>query len=283
MRKFFAAAVAAVALLAGCGVARPWPTVGTSTDEHVVLMVGDSLLGNTDYSLPSVLTQRGFDHVTVIDAHQNGTGLIGPVGPDSSALAWMDAQLDANPDVDTVVIEYGGACAYCDGTAGPLYASDEFFSTWVANALAMINDAKDRGLAVMWAVSPAGIVGGTTVASGAQYQVDTAGRLAFLDRVAMAPATGNENVDWWEPVIDVNGNAQQNLFYDGAWHQIRTDDYVHLAVDGSIRTATWTAKALGEMWASAPPSPEVHADLAPRAPGLVQAGDPVVLGGDGTP
>ena len=281
-KKWLAAVVAAGALLAGCGIAHPWPTVEPVSDSHVVLMVGDSLLGNTDYSLPAVMAQRGFDHVTIIDAHQNGTGPIGPVGPDADALDWMNRNLDANPDVDTVVIEYGGACATCDGVQGPLYGSDQFFRTWVDNAIAMIEAAQARGLNVMYTVSPKGIVSGSTIASGSEYRVDTADMLAYLDRIRMTPATGNPIVDWWEPVIDLNGNAQESLFYDGAWHKVRTDDMVHLDVDGSIRTATWTAKALGEMWSSTP-QPPVQADRAPRAPGLVQAGDPVTLGGGLTP
>jgi hypothetical protein len=54
---------------------------------------------------------------------------------------------------------------------------------------------------------------------------------------------------------------------------IRTDDLVHFTLDGSTRASTWTAKGLGDLWATLP-RPDVTIQ---SAPGLVEAGDPVTL------
>jgi hypothetical protein len=56
-------------------------------------------------------------------------------------------------------------------------------------------------------------------------------------------------------------------------HQIRTDDLVHFTLDSSTRASTWTAKGLGDLWATLP-----RRDVSIQsAPGLVEAGDPVTL------
>jgi hypothetical protein len=99
--------------------------------------------------------------------------------------------------------------------------------------------------------------------------------LSLLDR-AFFCARADGCIDWWEPLVDVNGAYQTFLFYDAAWHKVRNDDLVHLELDGSIRTATWTAAALGTSWSDE----RANALAAPNdlPPGLIQAGDPVTLG-----
>jgi hypothetical protein len=39
------------------------------------------------------------------------------------------------------------------------------------------------------------------------------------------------------------------LWYDGRSHVVRYDDGVHIMPDGSVRTATWTIRALQDAWA----------------------------------
>jgi hypothetical protein len=49
-------------------------------------------------------------------------------------------------------------------------------------------------------------------------------------------------------LADTEMHYRQNLVYDGAAHQVRADDLVHLTPDGAARTARWTAAALDELW-----------------------------------
>lgn len=285
MKKVLLLVLAALAL-AGCGIGNPWPGVTPTATHHTVLAVGDSLMGQNDFSLSNVLHNRGFTDVTVVDAHINGIGLIGGVpytAPDGTvtwyddALAWLNHNLDTYPDADTVLIEFGGACGFCDGTRGPLIGSDEFYSQWSNNAIALIDAAQARGKTVIYTVSPPFAGSGDTIASGSPFHADAASLLSFLDAVVISPHTGNPYADWWKALADTPDNKYEPfLLYDGAIHNVRTNDGVHIALDGSIRTATWTASTLGRVWAAAPAG--VQGFATPRAPGLVQAGDPVQLG-----
>ena len=95
--------LAAVGSACGVGDAR---TRTLAPGHHHVLLVGDSLMGNTAPQLPEPVSDAGWD-ATFIDAHQNGTGVLGPVGDQPDALSYVKAQIAAHPEVDTVVIECG--------------------------------------------------------------------------------------------------------------------------------------------------------------------------------
>jgi hypothetical protein len=49
-------------------------------------------------------------------------------------------------------------------------------------------------------------------------------------------------------LTDTEMHYRQNPVYDGATHQVRADDLVHLTPDGAARTAQWTAVALDVVW-----------------------------------
>jgi hypothetical protein len=290
-RRVTALVFGACALFGGCGIGNPWPaepaTPTAGAAHHELLMIGDSLLGQTDSQLVDVLSTRRLD-VTVIDAHVNGTGLIGPIPFTSAdglvttypdALAWVRHQIEAHPDVDTVVVEYGGACATC-GLWVPgsvAYGSDDFYARWVANAERIIDYLHDAGKLVLWTTSPQSGASGETIASGSAYKIDVARWLSFLDARVIAPRAGTPSPDWWTALNDVAGNFQRFLWYDGAVHEVRWVDLVHLEADGAVRTAMWTVAALDAAWAALPSS----AEAGDGSSELLAAGDPVVLGPPG--
>jgi hypothetical protein len=268
----YIAMAALFAVLAGCGIGNPWPNVTPTREHRTVLMIGDSLVGQNDYSLLNVMTQRGFD-VTIIDAHQNGAGLLGPVGDHASALDWVKEQVNLHPDADTVVVEYAGACGVCGTETFPKLGEGNFYDLWVTQAHAIIDYLHSEGKLVVWTVSPPIGVDSPTAASGSQVGVNVSYVLSLLDRVLLAPVSDGMT-DWWTALADTDGKFQTRLFYDGAIHTVRSDDLLHLTVDGSIRTATWTARALETTWADHP-LPELHIQ-SQHQPGLIQSGDPVV-------
>ncbi len=264
--------VAGLAVAAGCSVANPWPAAPPPQPHHTLLVVGDSLAGQADVTLPDVLTRAGLP-TRVIDAHVNGSGLIGPVGDAPSAFEWVRRRLAANPFVDTVLIEWAGACAVCGRPGEPVYGSQEFFAEWRANAHEIIDWLHSQDVAVVWAESPPVGLDSATAASGSQIAVSTVFALSRMDEEELAPAASHGVVDWFAAETDTLSRYQTSLFYDGALHQIRTDDLVHFTLDGSTRASTWTAKGLGDLWATLPRS-----DVSSQsAPGLVEAGDPVTL------
>jgi hypothetical protein len=273
-------------LATACGVAHPWPYQTSRSEPHVVLMVGDSYLGQTDATMVESLERNGFAATTVIDAHLNGSGLLGSISyyaPDGSvqqyesALAWLTMNLDAHPEVDTVVIEYGGACGICNKWLPTSYAygSPEFFAAWRAAAHEMIDHVHSRGKLVVWAISPKSGASGDAIASGNLYKHDVAVQLSNIDRDEFC-AAADGCADWWTPLVDVLDSYQTWLEYDGAWHKVRFDDLVHLVHDGSVRTSSWTVSALGTLW-STHETPRVEALGAPTPTQLIEAGDPVVL------
>jgi hypothetical protein len=273
--------------LAACGVAHPWPSQTPRSEPHVVLMVGDSYLGQTDATMVESLGREGFAATTIVDAHINGSGLVSPVPHTlgdgritwyDSALDWTAYQLDAHPEVDTVVIEYGGACWDCDqSVSGSLvYGSDEFYDAWRARAHELIDYVRSRGKLVLWTISPKSGTSGDKIASGSRYTADIAERLSIMDRMELCPAADG-CVDWWTPLVDLQDRYQAFLAYDGAWHKVRFDDLVHLVRDGSLRTSTWTVSALGTLWAAREAPGDVEAFGTPAGPQLIEGGDPVVL------
>jgi len=268
--------------LAGCGIGNPEPgPTAASTEHHTLLVIGDSLAGQGDVTLPGQLAKAGLN-VTVIDAHQNGTGLIGPVGDQPTALEYVKAVVAAHPEVDTVLIEWAGACFVCGKDGVPAIGEPAFYDAWRANAHAVIDYLHSVGLTVVWVVSPPFGVNGETIASGSQLRVNACTVLSMIDTVDLAPyAAGTGplgDVNWWHALADTAGHYESFLWYGGAVHQVRTSDLTHFTFDGSARASTWTARGLGDLWGQMPnPSIAAPAGGAP----LVDAGDPVAPGTDG--
>jgi hypothetical protein len=267
-------------LLSGCAMANPWPDPPPRVPVHrTLLVIGDSLAGQQDFTLPDVLEQKGLD-ATVIDAHQNGSGLIGPVGDSPDALSYVKEQIMEHPQADTVLIQWAGACATCGTGTAPIYGSPAFFNAWRANAHAIIDYLHSEQVAVVWAQSPPLGVDTLTGASGSQITVDVDQALSLMDKTDLAPYAGTGVVDWYTALTDTQLNFQLKLFYDGAFHVVRADDFVHFTLDGATRASTWTARGLGQLWATLPPPPDVSIQGGPQ-PRLIEAGDPVTLAAAG--
>jgi hypothetical protein len=266
-----------VLTLAGCGIANPWPAPKPSPVHRTVLMIGDSLMGENDAALPLVFALTGID-ATVIDAHINGSGLIGPVGDQPTALDWVKEQVTAHPEADTVVLEWGGACGSgCDAaTAGSvIFGSEEFLTLWAANAHAIIDYLHGMGKLVVWTVSPP-MLPQAVDATGSEAVGITAQLLAWSDLLDFGPAA-DATTNWFTALSDQNHGYERDLWYDGALHQVRLDDGVHFTPDGAFRTAAWTANTLGQLFTDHP----VSASAAGQSPfrALVEAGDPVSSAG----
>jgi hypothetical protein len=218
---------------------------------HSVLLVGDSLMGQTAPWVDQPLATAGWD-VDIIDAHQNGSGVLGPVGGLPDSLSYVREQLARHPKVDTVVIEWAGACALC-GTVDPPYGSEEFFTAWRAQAHRIIDDLRARRapdgthLKVAWVKSPPALLTPTDPeidpARAAVAQV-----LTLVDEVDLGPAAGPVTPDWYAALADTEMQYRQDLVYDGSDHRVRTDDQVHLTDDGGRRTGQETAAALSRLW-----------------------------------
>ncbi len=130
---------------------------------------------------------------------------------------------------------------------------------------------------VLWVKSPQSGASGTTIASGNAYRVGVAWWLSVIDKWSSHPTAGTTAPSWWGTRLnDTSGAFQQDLYYDGAVHRVRSDDLVHLEPDGAVRTATWTASALRTVWDAQPPP--VSSFARPhRGSSLVEAGDAVTL------
>ena len=199
--------LAGLAVAAGCSVARPWPGAPQPQPHHTLLVVGDSLAGQGDVTLPDVLSRAGLP-TTVIDAHVNGSGLIGPVGDAPSALEWVRRQLVANPFVDTVLIEWAGACAVCGRPGEPVYGSPEFFAEWRANADEIIDWLHAQDVAIIWVESPPVGVDSASAASGSQITVATVRALSQMDEEELASAASHGVVDWFAAETDTLSRYQ---------------------------------------------------------------------------
>jgi hypothetical protein len=262
------------AALSACGIANPWPSnPQLSAVHHTLLVIGDSLAGQTDVTLPGVLAGKGL-HTTVIDAHKNGSGLIGPVGHSSDALAYVQETVGAYPQADTVLIEWAGACAVCGTPGYPKYGSPQFYDDWAAMAHSIIDFLHAQHITVVWVESPPMGVDSTTAASGSQIRVNEILALSWMTKADLAPSASAGVVDWFAAVTDTDYRYQTHLYYGGVLHDVRTSDLVHFTLDGSTRASTWTAHGLGKLWRTLPPPPEVSTQ---REQGLIQAGDPVTL------
>jgi hypothetical protein len=222
-----------------------------TSPRHHVLLIGDSLMGNTAPLVDGPLKKAGWD-VDIIDAHANGTGVLGPVGDAPDALTYVREQLARHPDVDTVVIEWAGACATC-GTTDPEYGSPEFMTAWRTRAHAIIDylhsvrKRNGRQLQVAWVKSPP-MPGDASDTARYQLRAAVALVLSWMDETDLGPAAGPTKIDWFAALADTDQHYRESLIYDGATHQVRADDRVHLTADGAARTAQWTAVALSRLW-----------------------------------
>ena len=208
-----------------------------------MLLVGDSIMGNTAALLPQLLPEATF-----VNERRNGSGLASPI--DGLAPAdFVAEQLDANPDVDTAVIEWGGACEL---PCPYVYGSPEFVDAWFAEAQRVIDVVRDRGVTPVWAVSPPpppGRAGG-----GYEFDEQTSWLVSWKTR-GLIFANGIAWSDWWQALAAVDGflgHYEEYLWYGfiepPAIHKVRADDGIHLAWDGIFRTAYWTAATLREVW-----------------------------------
>jgi hypothetical protein len=278
-RKRVALLVAAALLsivVTACDVGRPWPASAPALHgHHAVLMIGDSLVGQTDTELPAAFDRAGLD-VEVVDAHVNGSGLLGPVGDAPTALDWVQEQVAAHPGINTVVIQWIGACGQaCDATQPNFveYGSPEFIAEWTTNAHAIIDWLLAHQKVVVWAVSPP--IGADMSGGAFQMTVEATARLAALDRDDFAVRAGSVPVDWAAALTSVFGTYTTTLRYDGGTHTVRwPSDLLHLTADGAVRTSAWTVKPLADLWA-ANPGLATAGSLA--ASTLVARGDPVTL------
>lgn len=275
--------VAALALLvSACQFGNPEPAVepvAADSPHRTMLMFGDSLMGQHDLVLPDVLDARGLN-VTVVDAHVNGSGLIGPVGDAESALAWVQAKVAEHPKADPVIIEWAGACAVCgttvDGTDYPSIGDTHagFYDMWIANAFAVIDWLHSQGKTVVWVTSPPFGTDSTVV----PVRAEAASWLSVFDTMIIGPHASRTTIDWYTALSDTNRRYATTLWYDNQFNTVRTPDLTHFTIEGATRAATWTAAALVDVLAAMPPPPP-EAPETPEAQssptGLVEAGDPV--------
>jgi len=240
--------------VAGAGCATATGRTATPTaPRHHVLLIGDSLMGNTAPLVGGPLTRAGWD-VDIIDAHVNGTGVLGPVGDAPDSLTYVREQLAHHPDVDTVVIEWAGACATC-GTTDPVYGSPEFITAWRTRAheiidyLHSLRGGNGTRLQVAWVKSPP-MPGDASDTARYQLRAAVALVLSWMDETDLGPAAGPAKIDWFAALADTDEHYRESLIYDGSTHQVRADDRVHLTADGAARTAQWTAVALSRLWSA---------------------------------
>jgi len=227
------------------------PVIGPMTQgAHAILAVGDSALAQGLLALPDVLARHGVV-ARVYDAHGNGWGLLDPLDG-TSALDVLTRQLDAHPDVDTVVIGFVGVCAVACGPGKLAYGSAAFYDAWDAAARELVTTARARGVHVVWAVSPPAAPSPTDDPPTEDWfslpmRRQVAATLVVRDR-AYRKAFGVAIADWTQALSDTSGQWQSRLSYDGAVHDVRLDDAVHLTKDGSERTSLWTASTLAQVW-----------------------------------
>jgi len=229
----------------------PWPQIGSAPPEHhAILLMGDSLMGGTYLTLPAVLAAHGFD-ATVYDAHVNGSGLLDPMNG-YFARDYLALQLQAHPDVDTVIFEWAGVCDDVCSADALAYGSPDFFAAWQAAASELIHDARLHGLKVVWAISPPPPPDLNRDAPVEDWSSQA--MRVFVTTLAAAyernyPADfGVTTADWWQALSDTSGHWQKTLWYDNATHAVRAGDRVHLTEDGSTRTSTWTTAALATLY-----------------------------------
>jgi hypothetical protein len=229
--------VSVALLLAGCGLANPWPTVGGGVSgHHEILVVGDSLLGQAAPYLPAALADSGIDaHVT--DEHVDAMGLLDPVPGDGRSVSdWFDATISAHP-ADIVIFEFVGTCSCAHS---PSYGSAAFYTQWFDVAADLAQRAHNHGARALWVVSP------PVRPDPTNNIADTVRGLAFRDGL-MPARSGTGTADWWTALTDTTGAYQDALLYDGAIHTVRFGDGLHFTPDGASRAARFTVAGLRAM------------------------------------
>jgi hypothetical protein len=244
-------AVAPVTDANGVPVGNPVPAVAPMAPRrHAILALGDSDLAQGVYTLSELLAQQGID-APVYDAHGNGWGLLDPLDG-ASALDVLDRVVAEHPDVDTVVLGFVGVCAVACGPGKLAYGSAPFYDAWDAAARALVTRARLYGLQVVWAVSPPPAPSPT-----AEPPVEDWLSLPMRHQVATtlvdhsrnyAHAFGIAGADMSQALSDTSGGWQRQISYDGAEHDVRLDDGVHLTDDGSRRASRWTMATLAQLW-----------------------------------
>jgi len=231
-------AAVCVLLLAGCGIANPWPSFppGPGSGHKEVLVIGDSLLGQAAQDLPWALALNGLDaHVT--DEHRNTMGLLDPVPGDGRSVSdWFEATITAHP-ADVVVFEFVGACS-CAHTS--FYGTDEFYTQWFDVAADLVQRAKNHGAQVLWTESP------PVRPDPTNNIAEVTHALAFRDTL-MQSRSGTATAHWWAAFTDTAGQYQDLLVYNGAPHKVRFDDGVHFTEEGAARAAIYLVAGLRPM------------------------------------
>ena len=279
MHKRILLLVTALALLvSACQFGNPEPAVRTpapNSPHRTLLMFGDSLMGQHDTMVNDVLAEHGFN-LTVVDAHVNASGLIGPVGDADTALDWVKENVAEHPEANPIVIEWAGACAVCgttvDGVAYPAIGDSDagFYDRWITNAFAVIDWLHSQGKTVVWVTSPPF----GTDTSGVPVRVEAAQWLSNFDTYLIGPHASRTTIDWYTALSDTTRKYATSLWYDNQLNTVRTGDLTHLTAEGARRTAEWSASILVDVLDAMPPPPPSTAS-APT--GLVEAGDPVRL------
>jgi hypothetical protein len=232
-------------------VGNPWPDIGpTPLQHHAILTLGDSLMGGATSTLETNLASHGFNAV-VYDGHVNGTGLLDPVNG-ISARELFQEQLTYHPDIDTVVFGWSGVCAVACGTSTLRYGSPEFYATWHDEARKLVDLAWAHGLQVVWVTAPPPRLdssGQPPTEDWMSYPMRPIVQTRLAQEVRKYPNTlGVPVADVWQALSDTSGQWQQSLWYDGALHEVRVDDFVHLTDDGSLRASTWVVAALARLY-----------------------------------
>jgi hypothetical protein len=279
MRKRTLVVLAALAVvLTACQFGSPEPAVRSAPDgspHRTVLMFGDSLMGQHDAVLPAVLKDHGLD-LTIVDAHVNASGLIGPVGTADSALDWVQQKVAEHPEADPIVVEWAGACGVCGTTVGEAEyptigdSGAGFYDMWMSHAFEIIDWLHSQGKTVVWVVSPPFGLDSTLV----PVRVEAAKWLSIFDTYLIGPHAGSPSIDWFTALSDTNRQYATTLWYDNTSNTVRTSDLTHFTSEGATRAAKWTVSVLIDVLASMPPPPPSSASVPT---GLVEAGDPVRL------
>ena len=214
--------------------------------------MGDSLMGETVFTLPAVLAAHGFDAV-VYDAHVNGSGLLDPMN------GYLGSRLPGPatrgpPRRRHRDLRMGGVCDGCVRTGHP--------RVWITRVLRGLARRRERPRPRR--IRPAG----SRCSGRSRHRRHPTSPVKHPSRTGRAnrcesfgttltmyerryPADFGVTVaDWWQALSDTNGQWQETLWYDDALHTVLVGDRVHLTEDGSTRTSTWTAAALARLYES---------------------------------
>jgi hypothetical protein len=236
-RLVLAVVVVVVAVAAGGCLSVPSPSIRPleMSSGRTVLLVGDSLMGGAAAQLSQVLEDSHVGGISVVDAHQNGSGLATPIAGMSPA-EYVAAQFEARPDVDVVAMEWAGACA----KPCPDYGSSAFYARWGRNAAEVREVVRDHGARLIDVRPPPPPPGSSAPESEYMFTDTVSSVLAYF----AGPTPGATLADWWEAFSGLDGAYYSTLFYDGAWHTVRAGDKIHFSTDGQIRAATVLAAAI---------------------------------------